>query len=97
LFSLGGHLQVDCGTNRAELAILARNAGALAQTIGSISRQLTATDIVNDNDVLPVQLAFAWTAAREVPVIFGQLNFFMEFDVCFFRNELAFELAQHQS
>lgn len=49
------------------------------------------------DDFSPVQLAFAWTAAREVPVIFGQLNFFLEFDVCFFRKDLAFELTQHQA
>ena len=42
----------------------------------------------------PVQLAFALTAARNIPPILGQLNFFMEFDVCFFRHDLAFELTQ---
>ncbi len=32
------------------------------------------------------RLAFAWTLAEEVPVILGQVNFFLEFDVCFFRS-----------
>ena len=40
----------------------------------------------------PVRLAFAWTRNNQVPVILGQVNFFMEFDVCFFRSQLAFEL-----
>ncbi|ETW98998.1 MAG: hypothetical protein ETSY1_16615 [Candidatus Entotheonella factor] len=39
-----------------------------------------------------VDLAFAWTQAEDVPVILGQVNFFMEFDVCFFRSQLAFEI-----
>ena len=40
----------------------------------------------------PVRLAFAWTRATNVPVLLGQVNFFMEFDVCFYRSQLAFEL-----
>ena len=34
----------------------------------------------------PVRLAFAWAKQDYVPVILGQVNFFMEFDVCFFRS-----------
>jgi hypothetical protein len=41
----------------------------------------------------PVRLAFAWTAAPDVPLLLGQVNFFMEFNVCFFRSELAFDIA----
>ena len=41
----------------------------------------------------PVDLAFAWTQSEEVPVLLGQINFFMEFDVCFFRSESEFEVA----
>jgi len=40
----------------------------------------------------PVQLAFAWTRATNVPVLLGQVNFFMEFDVCFYRSQLVFEV-----
>lgn len=40
----------------------------------------------------PVELAFAWTQSEEVPVILGQVNFFMEFDVCFFGSQSAFEV-----
>jgi hypothetical protein len=40
----------------------------------------------------PVRLAFAWTRNNQVPVILGQVNFFMEFHVCFFRAQSAFEL-----
>lgn len=41
----------------------------------------------------PVQLVFAWTQAESVPLIFGQVNFFMEFDVCFHRSQLYFEIS----
>ena len=41
----------------------------------------------------PVEFAFAWTQATDVPMILGQVNFFMEFDVCFFRSQAAFEIT----
>ncbi|MEB3355966.1 MAG: retroviral-like aspartic protease [Synechococcales bacterium] len=40
----------------------------------------------------PVLLAFAWTQSRKAPLILGHMNFFAEFDVCFYRADLAFEL-----
>lgn len=41
-----------------------------------------------------VDLAFAWTQARNTPLILGQMNFFLLFDVCFYRRELAFDIRQ---
>lgn len=41
----------------------------------------------------PVQLVFAWTQATNVPLILGQVNFFMEFDICFYRSQLQFEIS----
>lgn len=38
------------------------------------------------------RLAFAWTRAEAVPLILGQVNFFMEFDVCFYRSQEAFDV-----
>lgn len=46
---------------------------------------------------LPVPMAFAWTTAKEVPLILGQTNFFQEFDVCFYRSQKAFELRRKRS
>ncbi len=43
----------------------------------------------------PLRLAFAWTRNNDLPVILGQVNFFMEYDVCFFRSQMAFEITQH--
>lgn len=39
-----------------------------------------------------VQLVFAWTKAEKAPLIFGQMNFFLEFDVCFYRSQGIFEV-----
>lgn len=40
----------------------------------------------------PVLLAFAWTQTRDSPVILGHMNFFAEFNACFYRHELVFEI-----
>jgi hypothetical protein len=39
-----------------------------------------------------VELAFAWSKSDNVPLILGQTNFFMEFDVLFSRASLYFEV-----
>jgi hypothetical protein len=41
----------------------------------------------------PVELAFAWTKDRNAPLILGHMNFFLAFDVCFYRSELTFEVS----
>ncbi len=41
----------------------------------------------------PVELAFAWTKDRNAPLILGQMNFLLAFDLCFYRSELAFEIS----
>jgi hypothetical protein len=40
----------------------------------------------------PVRLAFGWARTDAVSVILGQVNFFLEFDVCFFRSRGLFEV-----
>jgi hypothetical protein len=45
----------------------------------------------------PVRLAFAWARTDAVTVILGQVNFFMEFDVCFFRSRSLFEVRPKQA
>lgn len=40
----------------------------------------------------PVRMVFAWTKADDIPLILGQVNFFIEFDVCFRRSRLEFEI-----
>ena len=41
----------------------------------------------------PVKLAFAWIKTNQAPLLLGQVNFFMEFNVCFFRDQSHFEVA----
>lgn len=43
-----------------------------------------------------VRLAFAWAHIDDLPVILGQVNFFSEFDVCFFRSRGVFEIRRAQ-
>ncbi|MCX7424946.1 MAG: hypothetical protein NTW96_04870 [Planctomycetia bacterium] len=44
-------------------------------------------------DLPLVRLAFAWVKRSDVPLILGQTNFFMEFDLCFYRSRLEFEVT----
>jgi hypothetical protein len=48
--------------------------------------------MVRVGDLAPVRLAFAWCQTNEVPLILGQTNFFMEFDICFFRSKNQFTI-----
>jgi hypothetical protein len=45
----------------------------------------------------PIRLVFAWSQSEIAPVIFGQMNFFMEFNVCFYRSQGVFELEPKHS
>jgi hypothetical protein len=40
----------------------------------------------------PVRLVFAWCLSDDIPLLLGRMNFFLEFDVCFYRADLAFEV-----
>jgi hypothetical protein len=44
-----------------------------------------------------VRLAFAWAKTDEVSVLLGQVNFFLEFDVCFYRSRALFEVRAKQA
>ncbi|MEH1900947.1 MAG: retroviral-like aspartic protease [Nostoc sp.] len=41
----------------------------------------------------PVRLVFAWSLTDDVPLLLGRMNFLLEFDVCFYRSQMAFELS----
>jgi hypothetical protein len=41
---------------------------------------------------VPRRLVFAWSQTNNVPLLLGRMNFFLEFDVCFYRSQLAFEV-----
>jgi hypothetical protein len=44
------------------------------------------------SDLTPVRLVFAWSRSDNVPLLLGRMNFFLEFDVCFYRSQLIFEV-----
>jgi len=78
---------VDLGAIWAQHTITLQLTGNLAQFD---ARVLVVSATVGS--FAPVRLVFAWTQAPHVPVLLGQVNFFMEFDACFYRSQLAFEL-----
>lgn len=41
----------------------------------------------------PLRLVFAWSQAEAVPLLLGRMNFFLEFDVCFYRSQRVFEVS----
>ncbi len=64
----------------------------LAGNLASIeARGLLVSATVGD--FAPVNLVFAWSASDDVPLLLGRMNFFLEFDVCFYRSSLAFEVC----
>jgi hypothetical protein len=40
----------------------------------------------------PVRLVFAWSQTDDVPILLGRMNFFLEFDVCFYRSQMVFDV-----
>lgn len=63
--------------------------------LGGNLAQSEARRIILDATVAglpPIRLAFAWTQSDDVPLILGQVNFFFEFDVCFYRSQMMFEV-----
>ena len=68
----------------------------LFQLDGNLANYESRGLIVNVEitNFMPVKLAFAWTKAENVPVILGQINFLLEFNVCFFRSNQFFEINQ---
>lgn len=55
------------------------------------ARGLIVSGIIDKFD--PVRLAFAWAKSNNVPLILGQLNFFTEFNVCFYASQRTFEIS----
>lgn len=68
---------------------------AIIQLAGNLGSQLAVPFFATANieGCQSVQLAFAWAKSDNIPVILGQTNFFMEFDVHFYRSELEFEVV----
>ena len=69
------------------------------QLTGNLAQQEARVLVVSGTvgRFAPVRLAFAWTRSNAVPLLLGQVNFFMEFDVCLFRSQSLFEVKPKQT
>lgn len=67
---------------------------AIIQLAGNLSNQpaMPFSAIAQIADCPPTKLLFAWVQRPNTPLILGQTNFFLEFDVCFYRSKLEFEV-----
>ena len=81
-FSLGQKLGLDWNQQRHPV-LLGGNLSSVEARGVALSVQVA---------VAPVRLALAWAQTDAVPLILGQVNFFLEFDVCFFRSREEFEV-----
>jgi hypothetical protein len=81
------HIGIELGAIWAEQRTAVELSGNLA---AFEARGIIITAVVGQ--FAPIQLAFAWTQAEHVPLLLGQVNFFMEFNVCFYRSEGDFEV-----
>ena len=64
-------------------------------TLSGNLQRLEAKGIVLMGEVSPfsaVKLVFAWVKSDDMPVLLGQTNFFMEFNVYFYRTQQVFEI-----
>jgi Aspartyl protease len=78
---------VQLGAVWEEQTMAVTLAGNLAST--EARGLLVSTQI---DDLTPVRLVFAWSQSDNVPLLLGRMNFFLEFDVCFYRSQLIFEV-----
>jgi hypothetical protein len=71
---------------------------AVLRLAGNLSNQpaMPFFTIAQIGDFALVRLAFAWVKSTNAPLILGQTNFFLEFDVCFYRSKLEFEVKPKQ-
>lgn len=63
----------------------------LGGAYGRVPAELLPVDAVIGS-LAPVKLLSAWASTNASPVLFGQTNFFEEFDVCFFRRRGEFHI-----
>jgi hypothetical protein len=67
---------------------------AIIPLAGNLGNQLAMpfSTIVQIGEFPQVELLFAWVQRPNIPLILGQTNFFLEFDVCFYRSQSEFEV-----
>ncbi len=67
---------------------------AVIQLAGNLGNQqaMPFSAIAQIGEFLPTELVFAWSKSFNIPMILGQTNFFLEFDVCFYRSTSEFKV-----
>jgi hypothetical protein len=67
---------------------------AIIQLAGNLGNQpaMPFSAIAQIGEFSPTELVFAWVRSPNAPLILGQTNFFLEFDVCFYRSRSEFEV-----
>jgi Aspartyl protease len=79
----------------AELGLRWESCTAVLELAGNL-REVEARGVLVEatiGDLPKVRLAFAWARTSDVPVILGHINFFREFEVCFYGADSYFELS----
>jgi hypothetical protein len=66
----------------------------LAGNLGNLMAQPVFA-LAQVGDFEPVRLGFAWVQTDRAPMLLGHSNFFIQFDVCFYRADLEFEVKPH--
>lgn len=84
-------LPYDIGLQLGELWEDRKATIKLAGNLGGFAAQPVFA-MATIGDLVPIRLVFAWTRSNNVSLILGQMNFFMEFEVCFFRKQREFEI-----
>jgi len=72
---------------------------AIIRLAGNLGDQpaIPLSTIAQIGEFSPTQLLFAWVKRPNTPLILGQTNFFLEFDVCFYRSTMEFEVNPKSS
>jgi len=83
-WSIGASLGLVWQPNKATIRV-----AGIAQ--GAAMPVLLSADF---GDVQGATMAFAWCQTDSVPLVLGQTNFFMEFDICFFRSRSEFQIVR---
>lgn len=83
-WSIGASLGLVWQPNKATIRV----AGI---ALGAAMPVLLSADF---GEVRGATMAFAWCQTDSVPLVLGQTNFFMEFDICFFRSRGEFQIVR---
>lgn len=78
---------LSLGLNWQEYEILPPLSGALGQF-----ETRAVVLLVEVRPFADVSLAFGWSASDDPPLILGQVNFFAQYNICFFRGQNMFEV-----